>query len=142
MNQTTLGECLSARRKEKDMTQAELAKHMEVTDQTVSEWERDSSCPDITALSRLAELFGMTVDELLCGTRQENTEACATSPAPDKREWHGLLLLILRAMGLACGVAVSVLSWMGKIDTPSAIGILGIGLTALAASVFMHAKKE
>ena len=52
-------------RKEKDMTQEQLAEYMGVSPQAVSRWETGVTCPDIFALPALAELFGITVDGLL-----------------------------------------------------------------------------
>ena len=52
-------------RKEKDMTQEQLAEYMGVSPQAVSRWETGSTYPDIFALPLLAELFGITVDGLL-----------------------------------------------------------------------------
>ena len=61
----TLGKRISALRKSKKMTQDQLADQLGVTAQAVSKWENDQSCPDITMLPRLAEIFGCTTDELL-----------------------------------------------------------------------------
>lgn len=52
-------------RKQKDMTQEQLAGYMCVSPQAISRWETGVTCPDISALPQLAELFGITVDELL-----------------------------------------------------------------------------
>ena len=52
-------------RKEKNMTQTELADIMNVSFQAVSNWERGNSMPDISKLPQLAELLGCSVDELL-----------------------------------------------------------------------------
>ncbi|MBQ3099885.1 MAG: helix-turn-helix transcriptional regulator [Clostridia bacterium] len=52
-------------RKEKDMTQEQLAEYMGVSPQAVSRWETGATCPDIFALPSLAELFGISVDEML-----------------------------------------------------------------------------
>lgn len=38
---------------------------MSVTDKAVSKWERDLSCPDVNSLPKLAEIFGISVDELM-----------------------------------------------------------------------------
>ena len=61
----TLGKRIAALRKEKGMTQEQLAEKVGVSAQAVSKWENDISCPDITLLPLLAELFGVSVDELL-----------------------------------------------------------------------------
>lgn len=52
-------------RKQKDMTQEQLAEYMCVSPQAVSRWETGLTCPDISALPQLAELFCVSVDELL-----------------------------------------------------------------------------
>ena len=61
----TLGMMIAELRKEKGMTQLELAEKMGVTDKAVSKWERDLSCPDINSLPNLAEILGVSVDELM-----------------------------------------------------------------------------
>ena len=61
----TLGKRIMAARKGMGLTQDQLAERLGVTAQAVSKWENDQSCPDITMLPKLAELFGITTDELL-----------------------------------------------------------------------------
>ena len=61
----TLGKRISACRKKMKLTQDQLAEQLGVTAQAVSKWENDQSCPDITMLPRLAEIFCCTTDELL-----------------------------------------------------------------------------
>ena len=61
----TLGGRIARLRKEKGMTQLELADCMGVTDKAVSKWERDVSCPDVASMPRLAETLGATVDALM-----------------------------------------------------------------------------
>lgn len=60
-----MGETLRRLRKEKQLTQDELAAYLGVSFQTVSKWERDECYPDITMLPSLANFFGVTVDELI-----------------------------------------------------------------------------
>ena len=61
----TLGKRISVRRKALGLTQDALAEQLGITAQAVSKWENDLSCPDITMLPRLAEIFCCTTDELL-----------------------------------------------------------------------------
>lgn len=61
----TLGKRIVANRKKKGMTQDQLAEKLGITAQAVSKWENDQSCPDITMLPKLAEIFGVTTDALL-----------------------------------------------------------------------------
>ena len=65
MRQQTFGTMITALRKEQGMTQLELAEKMGVTDKAVSKWERDLSFPDINSLPKLAEIFHVSVDELM-----------------------------------------------------------------------------
>lgn len=73
--ESTLGKRIMARRKKLGLTQDKLAETLGVTAQAVSKWENDQSCPDITMLPRLAELFDITVDELLGITKAEAPES-------------------------------------------------------------------
>lgn len=70
MNET-MGNRISRYRKDKGMTQEELAEKMGVSSQAVSKWENDASCPDISLLPQLCRLLGITTDELLTGKANE-----------------------------------------------------------------------
>ena len=61
----TLGKRIIEHRKRLGLTQDRLAEQLGVTAQAVSKWENDQSCPDITMLPKLAELFGISTDALL-----------------------------------------------------------------------------
>lgn len=65
MNNKTIGDRIKFHRKRLGMTQEQLAERMGVSAQAVSKWENNLSCPDISVLPELAEVFGITVDELL-----------------------------------------------------------------------------
>jgi len=60
-----LGLTISKLRREKGMTQEELAEKVNVSAQAVSKWENDISMPDISVLPVLAEIFDVSIDELL-----------------------------------------------------------------------------
>lgn len=67
----TIGKRIAKYRKEKNMTQEDLAIRMGVSGQAVSKWETDSSCPDISLLPQLCSILGITTDELLTGKTNE-----------------------------------------------------------------------
>ena len=90
----TLGMRIALLRKQKPMTQEELAEKMEVSSQAVSKWENDLSCPDIQSLPRLAQLLGVTVDELLSGKAQE-----VQMLRPEERKSLDQLTLRVRVIG-------------------------------------------
>ena len=69
MNENKTGAFISALRKEKEMTQAQLAEKLNVTDKAVSRWETGKGMPDSSLLIPLADALGVTVNELLTGER-------------------------------------------------------------------------
>ena len=87
----TIGKRIAHLRKEKGLTQEELAQHMGISPQAVSKWENDQTCPDISALPKLARLFDVTVDELLEG--KEVLPAVRVLPPEQRR---GIKDMVLR----------------------------------------------
>lgn len=83
----TLGNKITELRKEKGMTQLELANKMNVTDKAVSKWERDLSCPDIHTIARLSEVFDVSVENLM--------QTCKT-----KKKTTNLIDIVFKAMGI------------------------------------------
>ena len=128
-DKNSMGRIIAAKRKELSLTQEELAKKLGVTDKAVSKWERDLSCPDIASLPRLAEILGTSTDELL----QAKAEADGEKPAAAKAA--ALLPLVCKAVTLAMGVAVVVLSALGELETGAAVAMLGVGLTAAGVAL-------
>ena len=70
-----IGSNIAALRKEKGITQEELANALGVSAQAVSKWENNSSCPDVSLLTVIADYFGVTVDALLRSGAEEITRA-------------------------------------------------------------------
>ena len=125
MKKETFGNMVVALRKEKGMTQLELAEKMGVTDKAVSKWERDLSFPDVSSIPKLAEILEVSVDELM----QVKTDAKEDTT---KRKIDEIIDLALKGVALAMGIAVVVLSIMKQIKVESAMTMLGIGLASLA----------
>ena len=71
MNENKIGQFIAELRKEKNMTQKDLAGQLHITDKAVSKWERGLSCPDISLLTPLADILGVTVSELLRAQKNE-----------------------------------------------------------------------
>ena len=65
MANKSMGETISTLRKEKGMTQKELADMLNITDKAVSKWENGTSDPSTTNLMAIAKLFGVSTEELL-----------------------------------------------------------------------------
>ncbi len=121
----SLGALIAEARRKKGMTQLELAEKMGVTDKAVSKWERDLSCPDVNSLPQLAEVLGLSIEELLQGKNEKQ-------PADSKV--GELLDTILKAIALAMGVAVAALSALDALSSAQALPLLGLGLASLAIS--------
>ena len=82
----TLGKRIVANRKRIGLTQDQLAEKLGVTAQAVSKWENDQSCPDITMLPKLAEIFGTTTDTLLGWQAQPVHQAEVVSDDEDDED--------------------------------------------------------
>jgi len=143
----TLGNRIARLRKRKDITQDELAEYMGVTAQAVSKWENDITCPDISALPKLADYFNVTVDELLRGEEPDKVKLVpknergdpskaifrvkVLSAKGDKVNINLPLMLLKAAAG--SGLNLSSMTnekWMGQIDIEKVIeaaenGVIG-----------------
>lgn len=69
MNQEAIGKFIAACRKEKELTQMQLAEKLNITNRAVSKWETGKSCPDTSIMLELCDILGITVNELLSGER-------------------------------------------------------------------------
>ena len=92
MEKQTMGSLMAALRKAKGMTQQEVADRLAVSNKTVSKWERGEGCPDISMLPAIAELYEITVDELLRGA-VNTEERPQTAAAQQKTEQQRRFLL-------------------------------------------------
>ena len=72
MNYEKIGSIIKLFRTEKNMTQKNIANQLNITEQAVSKWERGIGLPDISSLSRLADILGINVDVILNGDLEEN----------------------------------------------------------------------
>ena len=108
----TLGENIVRLRTQKSWSQGDLADALDISRQSVSKWETDASIPELDKLLKLSELFGVTLDELVCGEDAPKAEAAAsatqavpasftpqTSPEQEKR--HTIAGTILLGIGAA-----------------------------------------
>ena len=85
MERKTMGSFIAALRKANGMTQKELAERLNVSDKAVSRWERNENAPDLSLIPVIAEIFGVTADELLRGERADPS-AGNPARAAEKRE--------------------------------------------------------
>lgn len=69
MNQIETGKFIAECRKEKKLTQAQLAEKLNITDRAISKWETGKSMPDSSIMLELCQILGITVNELLSGKK-------------------------------------------------------------------------
>ncbi|MBO5323287.1 MAG: helix-turn-helix transcriptional regulator [Oscillospiraceae bacterium] len=118
----SMGEIISTLRREKGMTQKDIADKLGITDKAVSKWERDSAFPDTATIPKLAEILEINVEELM--------QAKAV-PINGHKGAGYLLNIILKAVPIAMGVAVLITSLLGELDIKSGFTMLGIGLACV-----------
>lgn len=94
MEQMSLGSFIAALRKEKGMTQKQLAEQLGVSDKAVSRWEREESAPDLSLIPQICDIFEITADELLRGRRHEGTVPLDKKPAPKEHTSYQILTVI------------------------------------------------
>lgn len=88
----TLGNKISALRKERGLTQSALAEKLNISAQAISKWETDQAAPDISLLAPLAKILDTSIDYLL----NEDAEEPETIfvPEPSERDYSKLILKI------------------------------------------------
>ena len=121
MTYESMGSIIAAKRKELGLTQKELADRLGITDKAVSKWERDVCCPDTALLAPLAEILGVSLEELV---------SAKAAPQNGHRGADYFVDLVLKVIPLAMGVAVTVTSILGALDSHSGFIMLGLGLAA------------
>ena len=113
MERKTIGGFIAALRRANGMTQRELAERLNVSDKAVSRWERDESAPELAAIPVIAEIFGVSCDELLRGERRPpeergGPEAVTQRGERERRRLIALSLSRFRARTyIAAGVAAA-----------------------------------
>ena len=129
MEKEKTGQLIAELRKEKGLTQKQLADALNVTDKAVSKWERGLSFPDISMLEPISELLGVSIMEILAGERQNGEETMSREEAQDlinasvelseeeirhKKERSRLIIIILIVLAmLLVSITLNVISLLG-----------------------------
>lgn len=132
MSYENMGDLISDLRKQKNLTQKDLAGKLHVTDKAVSKWERGISCPDINTIPQIAKVLNISTEELLNFHTNDLMKTTPKNPLGEKI--NSIVNLVFNAVGIAMGIAVLVLSILGGIGADSAITLMALGLTCLGIS--------
>ena len=92
--ETTIGLRIAALRRKKSLKQDDLAQMLGISPQAVSKWENDQTCPDISLLPKLAEILGVTVDELLTG-KNASQQTVQLVPEGERKELKDMMLRVI-----------------------------------------------
>ena len=96
----TMGSVIINHRKQLGLTQEALAQELGVTNQAVSKWELEQACPDVMLLPMLADIFGITIDELFGREPKKKETVCADVDWPE----DGVLrVVVYEGRKLICG---------------------------------------
>lgn len=121
--ENSLGKKILFYRRAKGMTQEDLAEKLNVSPQAVSKWENENSCPDILLIAPLANLLGVTTDELLSA---ESIKEVRLIPNNQSKSLDELILKVI--VNSACGDKV-------RVNLPLPIIKLGIELGVVLPQV-------
>ena len=119
MDQLKIGTFLKLLRKEKNLTQEQLAEQLGVSNRTVSRWENGNNMPDISLLSEIAEFYDVSIPELIYGERksenmrEEAKEVAETMSDYAKAEKETLVKSI-RNMSLIGLIALIIYMVLGR----------------------------
>lgn len=157
MNENKIGSFIQLCRKEKGMTQKDLADMISVSDKTISKWENGNSVPDTGILSSLCQSLDISVNELLSGEKlpvenysekAEENMMNLLKENEDHRKSSMIQLVVGIALGIltfmlllssVMGVGLHALRWF--LDFPSLLGIFLI-CTAIVLISGVKGKKD
>lgn len=116
MNQTEVGKFIAGCRKEKKLTQAQLAEKLNITDRAVSKWETGRSMPDSSIMLELCEILGITVNELLSAEKigkdrfEEADESLIALKKKDENNMtKNVIISIMFSVTLLIGIIVCII---------------------------------
>ena len=147
MDQKKIGSFVTALRKEKGLTQKELAERLFISDKTVSKWETGKGIPDVSLIIPLCELLGITANELLSGERLEDTryrqraEEHIIALIKEKQESKRNILLscIAAVISILPSTALILLSGLLEMTIALRVSLIVIAILTMASGIFIAA---
>lgn len=148
MNQKKIGSFLKELRKEMGITQEEFAEKLDVSSRTISRWETGANMPDISLLVNIAEIFNVSIPEIINGERKseimekevkEVAEAMSNYAAAEKSVIlkRVKLISIIGLISLVIGLVMEAINYDSMIPIYECMKetCLGFGVGALATMV-------
>lgn len=129
--ESTLGKRIAAHRIRLGWTREDLAEKLGVTAQTVDEWEADRTCPDIYMLAKLAQLFGITTDELMGMQTAPRSKALSFQLTNRRSQLFFALWVLLSGTFLLIN---NLMGWDANLwDILWTVGLMTFGISGLIA---------
>lgn len=143
MNQIKIGNYIQKKRKEKNMTQEQLAEKLSVSNKTISKWECGKALPDYSLVEMVCEILGISTSELFSGEDNNNLDEKQMIEMLEriqklesqKRTIYGILLIIL---GIACFCMSQLFGGSNFKDFMSGI-LVGLSIAEMLAGLFITA---
>ena len=143
MNQIITGQFIKECRKEKGLTQEQLAEKLSVSPKTISKWECGNGMPDVSLMLPLCNELSITVNELLSGCRiegndyQQKAEENLISALKERNENKKKIILevIIACTTILSGVLLCVMSGISELPMLFRILPLCVGFVVIAAGV-------
>ena len=148
MDQTKIGAFITRKRKEKNMTQEQLAETIGVSNKTVSKWERGICLPDYSTVEKLCQALDTTLAELLSGEEKSIPSSDHSAILELLRKQERLKRKKLRIIGcilIAAGIYNLILSRIiGGTDIQDALSglLLGSSVPELVLGLFLFLKNR
>ena len=150
MDQLKTGKFIAQMRKEKGITQRELAEKLLISDKTVSKWECGNGLPEVSLMLPLCELLGITVNELLSGKRltsseyQKNAEENIMSLIKERSEAKFRLIIeaIVIVLTLISGCTMILIAGSVDLETWMRVTLTVLALVVIFGGLFVAAALE
>jgi len=147
MDQIKIGSFIAACRKEKDLTQTQLAEKLGITNKAVSKWETGKSLPDASIMLALCEVLDITVNDLLCGEvvnmenynkEMENNLMELVKQKQESDRWLLRLEIIIGVITISLLLVLCLLAAYAPVETWLRITLMCVGFVpVLVATPFM-----
>ena len=143
MDQVAIGKFIASQRKERGLTQRELAEELGVVDKTVSKWERGRGLPEVALMLPLCAALGISVNELLSGQRlaeaeyKQKAEENMMNLIQEKRDSKRKLALqgLVAFSTLVGGITLFLTAGLLEMAAGARIGLIAAGLAVLLAGI-------
>jgi len=150
MDQIKTGAFIAELRKEKSLTQKELAEKLSISDKTVSKWETGKGLPEVSLMLPLCKMLEISVNELLTGERlvdsdykqkaEENIMDLMKEKEESKRKI--LLSVIASVVAIIGGVTPIMCAGYLEMETWARVLLIASGVFVMASGIFIAAALE